>query len=205
MKKCSKCGELKEFSDFCINRAKKDGFNFQCRNCKKKHNDSKKDITKIYNNEYYNINRDYFKKTNIKWNKLNPGHHNDYQKNKRENDHLYKLKQNMRSSILSSFKNYLNGSCIKSKCTEDILCCSFEEFKLHLESKFESWMTWNNRGYPKDGIFEFNKTWDIDHIIPLSSINTEEDIYKLNHFSNLQPLCSKVNREIKRNRLDYYN
>jgi hypothetical protein len=40
--------------------------------------------------------------------------------------------------------------------------------------------------------------WHIDHKIPISSAKTEEEIIKLNHFSNLQPLCSKYNREIKR-------
>lgn len=39
---------------------------------------------------------------------------------------------------------------------------------------------------------------NIDHIIPLSSAKTEEDIIKLSHYSNLQPLCSKVNRDIKK-------
>ena len=71
--------------------------------------------------------------------------------------------------------------------------------------KFEPWMTWENKGNPKDGKLEYNKNWDIDHIIPISSISSEEDIYKLNHYTNLQPLCSKINREVKRNRLDYEN
>ncbi len=59
-------------------------------------------------------------------------------------------------------------------------------------------MTWDNRGNPKDGILEINKTWDIDHIIPLASATTEEEINKLNHYTNLQPLCSYTNRIIKR-------
>jgi len=45
--------------------------------------------------------------------------------------------------------------------------------------------------------------WDIDHIIPLSAAETEEDIIRLNHHKNLQPLCSKVNRYIKRDILDF--
>ena len=38
----------------------------------------------------------------------------------------------------------------------------------------------------------------MDHIIPISIAETEEDIIRLNHYTNLQPLCSKVNRDIKR-------
>lgn len=59
-------------------------------------------------------------------------------------------------------------------------------------------MTWDNKGNPKDGIYELNKTWDVDHIIPLSSAKSVEDIIKLNHYTNLQPLCSYVNRFIKK-------
>ena len=56
-------------------------------------------------------------------------------------------------------------------------------------------MTWKNKGLYNG---EFNYGWDIDHIIPLSSAENYEDLVKLNHYSNLRPLCSKVNRDIKR-------
>jgi hypothetical protein len=48
---------------------------------------------------------------------------------------------------------------------------------------------------------ELNYGWDIDHIIPSSSAISEEEIIKLNHFSNLQPLCSKINRDIKKDKM----
>ena len=73
-----------------------------------------------------------------------------------------------------------------------------QEFKLYLESKFEDWMTWENRGMYNG---EFNYGWDIDHIIPVSSAKTEEEILLLNYYTNLQPLCSKVNRDIKKNNI----
>jgi len=84
--------------------------------------------------------------------------------------------------------------------TEIILGCIFEEFKQYLESKFEPWMTWENQGLYNG---KLNYGWDIDHIIPISSAKTEEDVIKLNHFTNLQPLCSKINRDIKRNIQDF--
>ena len=61
-------------------------------------------------------------------------------------------------------------------------------------------MTWENKGLYNG---ELNYGWDIDHIIPLSSAETEEDIIRLNHYSNLQPLCSKINRDIKKGKLNY--
>ena len=56
-------------------------------------------------------------------------------------------------------------------------------------------MSWENYG-KYNGEIDFG--WDIDHIIPLSSAKTEEDIIKLNHYTNLQPLCSFINRTVKR-------
>jgi hypothetical protein len=66
----------------------------------------------------------------------------------------------------------------------------------YIESKFESWMNWDNRGKFNG---ELNYGWDLDHIVPISSAVTEEDIIKLNHYTNFQPLCSYINRVIKKN------
>ncbi len=62
-------------------------------------------------------------------------------------------------------------------------------------------LNWNNRGLYNG---ELNYGWDIDHIIPLSSAKTEEEMILLNHYSNLQPLCSKINRDIKRDNIWNY-
>ena len=107
------------------------------------------------------------------------------------------MSNNIRTLIQVSFKN--SGYSKKTK-TQEILGCSFEEFELHLESQFEDWMTWDNKALYNG---ELNYGWDIDHKIPLASAETEEDIIRLNHYTNLQPLCSRINRDIKRDRLDY--
>jgi hypothetical protein len=82
--------------------------------------------------------------------------------------------------------------------TEEIIGCSYEFLLKYLESKFEKWMTWENYGKYNG---EFNYGWDIDHIIPLSSAFNEVDLLKLNHYSNLQPLCSLINRNIKKSKI----
>ena len=46
----------------------------------------------------------------------------------------------------------------------------------------------------------FNYGWDIDHIIPISTAVNDQDLLRLNHYTNLQPLCSKMNRDIKYNK-----
>ncbi len=106
-----------------------------------------------------------------------------------------KLKHNIRQAIRRSL---ISKGYKKKFSSEKILGCSIEEFKIYLESKFESWMNWENKG-------QYNGTpnygWDLDHITPLSSAKTEEGLLKLNHFSNLQPLCSYINRDVKKNTL----
>jgi hypothetical protein len=61
-------------------------------------------------------------------------------------------------------------------------------------------MGWSNHGLYNG---DFNYGWDIDHIVPVSSAKTEEDVIKLNHYTNLRPLCSFVNRVIKREKVIY--
>ena len=115
-----------------------------------------------------------------------------------ENDPLYKLTHNLRGLVYSALKD--NGFKKLTK-TEIILGCSFNEFKQHIENQFEDWMNWDNYGNPKDGLFEPNKTWDIEHIIPTSSALTESELIQLNHYSNLRPYCSYANRFIKKDKL----
>ena len=158
-----------------------------------------KNSKKIIEKNYAIKNREKLNKSKKEWAKNNPDKVKEanlrYHKNKMLNDNIYKLKHLMRNIIRYSFKR--KGISKKYRSIY-ILGCSYEELKIHLESKFESWMNWENYGNPKDGIFEINKTWDIDHIIPLSTAKTEEEITKLNHYTNLQPLCSYTNRFIKK-------
>jgi len=91
-------------------------------------------------------------------------------------DPIYKFSLNVRSNILMSFKRGKNKFKKNAK-TEIILGCTIEEFRNYIESKFSKGMSLENHG-----------KWHLDHIIPLASANTEEDIIKLNHYTNFQPL-----------------
>ena len=112
-------------------------------------------------------------------------------------NNLFRLKENLRGLIRNSIKK---KGLTKSKKTEDIIGISLSDFLKYLESKFEPWMNWENYGRYNG---EFNYGWDIDHIVPTSSASNEEEIYRLNHYTNLQPLCSKVNRDVKRHKVEY--
>ena len=161
----------------------------------KKHKDEIKERKRIW----YAKNKTKIKTKNKIWRENNKKHllayQAEYTAKKYKTDPLYKIKTRVRKAIRHAFK--IKG-CTKKTKTQHILGCSFDEFKLHLESKFETWMNWDNHGLYNG---ELNYGWDIDHIIPLSIANTEEEIIKLNHYTNLQPLCSYINRDIKKNNL----
>lgn len=125
----------------------------------------------------------------------------EYKKNwtakKRKENISYRIKCSISGSIRSSLGREKRR---KSLITEQIIGCSFDNLKLHLENQFQDWMSWDNYGKYNG---ELNYGWDIDHIIPLDSADTIDELISLNHFSNLQPLCSKVNRDIKRNKINW--
>lgn len=147
---------------------------------------------------YYKNNVEKAKEKNRKYRKDNVKKIKESnRKNYKRFTPLQKLRLSISNNIRMSFKN--KGFKKNSK-TSNILKCSIIEFKSYIESKFEPWMTWENRGLYNG---ELNYGWDLDHIIPISSAKTEEEIVKLNHYTNFQPLCSKINRLEKRNLLEY--
>lgn len=102
-------------------------------------------------------------------------------KNRRKKDFMFKLTGNLRNRL----GQYLKLKKWNKKTNfSKYVGCSFSELKTHLEKQFQPGMTWENYG-----LFG----WHIDHIIPLSSAKTEEEIFKLCHYTNLQPLWAKDN------------
>ena len=141
---------------------------------------------KSYGKEYRQIHKDRYR--------IN---HRIYKKLKKETDPVFRLKERCRGIISNLIRR--NGYTKKSR-THQILGCSYEDFKTHIELQFQPWMNWDNYGLYNG---QLNYGWDIDHIVPCASAITEEELLKLNHYTNLKPLCSKVNRDIKRDRLDF--
>ena len=141
------------------------------------------------NKELFNTKERSYKSKNKK--RINKKR-NDRVNVRKQIDPIFKTALLVRRLINDSFRK---KDLTKNKRTESILGLSFSEFKTYLESKFEPWMNWSNYG-KYNGTLNFG--WDVDHIIPLNTAKTEEDIIKLNHYTNLQPLCSKINRDIKR-------
>ena len=116
---------------------------------------------------------------------------NQHQSLRKKTDSLYKLKTDICRTIRNSLLYNKSGIIRENSKLRQILGCTLQEFKTHLESNFEPWMNWDNRGLFNG---QLNYGWDIDHIIPKSSAKTEEELLKLNHYSNLRPRCSFLNR-----------
>ena len=159
--------------------------------CKNYQDNNKEKITKA-NKEWRANNLDYVKSYQKEYKKRNKLIRNQKEKERKSLDPTYKLKHNIRGLVYKSLKR---NNYSKQTKTYEILGCDYSNFKEYLESKFESWMSWENYGLYNG---ELNFGWDIDHIKPLITGFTEEDIIKLNHYTNLQPLCSYINRNVKR-------
>lgn len=96
-----------------------------------------------------------------------------WRQEKRKKDVLFKLKLTLQSRI----HNALTTHFIKNKRTIKLLGAEIAIVKEYIEKQFKEGMTWKNHG-----------KWHIDHIIPLSSAKSKEEMEALCHYTNLQPL-----------------
>ena len=153
-----------------------------------KYYENNKEEISIIRKEYHIKNKEEILLQKKEYHKNNRNKRNENYQIKLNNP-SFKIKETIRKSIMTSIKR---GGYKKSSRTCEILGCSFEEFKIYIESQFENWMEWNNHG---NYTGNYNETWQYDHIKPVSSGVSEEEIIKLNHYTNFQPLCSKKNLE----------
>ena len=125
--------------------------------------------------KYREKNKEYFKEYREKYKERR----NELRRERLKTDPLFKMKKNLRNRTWSAFKN--KGYSKKSK-TQEMLGVDWGVCKAHIERQFTKGMNWDNYG-----------DWHIDHKIPLASANTEEELKKLCHYSNLQPLWAEDN------------
>ena len=216
LKKCSKCGEIKEICFFSKNNKTKDKLHCSCKECDrkkyhenrernlkrmreykktnsqkikdyyttnqekyKKYRESKKESTKIYMKNYYVNNFENRRKYLEETKEIRKVKRNIVEKTRRESDSLHKLKTYLRNRLAFYLKK---KNFVKRNTTFNIVGCTPQDLKIYLEQKFTDGMCWENQG-----------EWHIDHKIPLASAKTEEELYKLCHFTNLQPLWATEN------------
>lgn len=205
---CKKCDVEKKLCEFGILRKNVDGLRNTCKVCKniddKRYRESNKErIREIkqnwiktnpdYKKNYYEKNKErlklesrvYYRKNKLKyneqsslWNKVNSEKRKEIIKK-----HKQKPEINLKEKIRHRVYLFLKGkNWEKNSKTSEIVGCSSQYLKEYLENQFKDGMTWDNHG-----------KWHIDHIIPLSSAKTEEEVYRLCHYTNLQPLWAKDN------------
>ena len=93
---------------------------------------------------------------------------------RRRNDPFLRLRDAIRGSI----RAYLGSKKTRRGSTFEIVGCTPDFLRGHLEKQFKPGMTWENYG----------SHWHVDHRIPLASGNSPEEIKGLSHWTNLQPL-----------------
>lgn len=186
---CSKCKEEKSLSNFSKDSHKKSGIRTSCKSCNRN-----------FSKQYYENNTEKEILRALTYNKLNPDKHalhsrtyyknntdscrirnREYSRKKMCSDTNYRLKKLLRDRFRKALKNnYKNGSAIEN------LGCSIQEFKKHLETKFQPGMSWDN--------FFIGKI-HIDHIKPLCSFDLQniEELKVALHYTNLQPLWAEDN------------
>jgi hypothetical protein len=125
---------------------------------------------------YYEKNREDIL-TKRKWGEEEKVKYNEYRRLRRLNDPEYKIIENLRRRT----RDYIKS---EDNTISELIGCSSSFLKQHLEEQFVCGMSWENYGY---------YGWHIDHKIPLASAKTEDELFSLIHYTNLQPLWRKDN------------
>lgn len=156
-----------------------------------KNKDKLREKIKIKSLEYYYKNKNKVIEKNKKYREINK---EKIKEKRKEYNKKYltirneRIKQdpilNLIKICRSRIAKFLRTNKItKRNKTFEIIGCNPTQLKEYLEQKFTEGMSWDLMG----------KHIHIDHIIPLSSAKTEEEIYKLCHYTNLQPLWAEDN------------
>jgi hypothetical protein len=167
-----------------------------------------KDVLKIKHKLYNELNKDKLKSYHKKYRKINKDRIANKHKERLKNDELFRLTCLMRVVIRTNLKKLSGGKYVK---TTKLLGCDFNYLKTYIENQWflpcnlnengEVWMNWSNHGLYNGQRYY---GWDIDHIVPLiPSTRTKDELLELFKFTNLQPLCSYINRVVKKDILDF--
>lgn len=147
-------------------------------------------------NEYYHKNKDKNKEWHKKWRDSHKEQIKESSKKYREenkekinqshvdrlhNDPIFKMKEQTRNMVRYALRSKGHR---KTSRTADIVGCDLDYLCGYL---FKTWE--KNYGTPWNG-----EPYHIDHITPLATARTEEDVMRLCHYTNLQMLTPEDNR-----------
>ena len=108
---------------------------------------------------------------------------NKWKKKQRELKTDFAIKEVLSKRVRNALKAVYVKKVAKTK---DLVGCEISFLKKYIENKFKKGMSWKNFG-----------KWQLDHIRPCSSFNLQDlkQQKECFHYSNLQPLWAKENRE----------
>jgi hypothetical protein len=136
---------------------------------------------------YRALNRERVRRWNRKYERNNREKLREKNRNDRRTNPMRRLKDALRGSV----RAYIGSKKTRGSSTFQIIGCTPDELRKHLESKFRDGMTWDNYG----------SYWEVDHIMPLASAKDFAGLFRLSHWTNLQPLTCEENRA-KSDRVD---
>jgi len=136
---------------------------------------------KEYEKQYRKANPEMFREKAKRWREANPERAREVKKRYRRANPLVRVAENLRKRV----RNVLMGIS-KAAPTMELIGCTIEELRHHLESQFTDGMTWDNYGY---------RGWHVDHIIPCSAfdLTDPEQQKECFNYTNLQPLFAEDN------------
>lgn len=198
-KKCSKCHRILPVESFRKDSGKSSGYRSQCKDCERsrihRYYENNKEELLEKNQKYYKENKEKIykqrrKNIELKYEYYQQTWHNYYVANKekhaenskrwaakqRESDPLFRLKSNIRSMIGHSFHR---TGWFKKELSEEIIGMDIDEFVSYLLQTYKDFY-----GYEWDR----KEKVHIDHIIPICTAKSEEDVIRLCHYTNLRLL-----------------
>ena len=175
---CTKCKKDKGLDEFYKAAKHKDGLTNWCKGCFRDYQIANEEKIRQYGVDYRKKTAAYQADRHRAYQLSNRRRistsMNEYQKCRRKEDLAYRLLLNMRSRVYSILKGKN-----KSAATLELLGCTVDEFRDHLEQQFTEGMTWDNYG-----------EWHMDHIIPCAAFDQENPEHQKQcwHYSNYSPL-----------------
>ena len=165
MKQCNKCNEVKELTEFYKAKGCKDGRRGDCKSCH---------YLKV--RKCIEANPEANREHKRKWEANNKERIRIQRRIRYNADPTFRLLKKTRRRI----QRALNGES-KSAATTELLGCTPEHARFHIESQFTEGMTWDNI--------------HVDHIQPCASFDLEDpnEQRKCFHYTNLQPLLAEDN------------
>ena len=126
-------------------------------------------------------NKEKSKELQRKWRERNPQRANQYVKTRYAEDPQFALACRVRARVYQAAKK---GGVSKTGRTEELIGCSFDFLRQHIERQFKGGMSWGNAG-----------SFHIDHIIPLAAFDlTDQMQLKVAcNWQNMRPLPPSEN------------